>query len=107
MESGYGKSVVGYVVYWRVAGEIHLHNIAVRPDLLRRGIASRLLSEVMRRSRQKGDRWVTLEVRQGNIPAQRMYSKFGFSMNGMRPRYYSDTHEDALIMWLDLEHITG
>ncbi len=94
--------VAGYLVYWQVADEIHLHNIAVRRDMRRQGIASRLLGETVRFSRLKGARWLTLEVRRSNHAAQRFYEKFGISVRGIRPGYYTDTREDALIMWADL-----
>jgi ribosomal-protein-alanine N-acetyltransferase len=94
--------VAGYLVYWQAADEIHLHNIAVRRDLRRQGIASRLLGEAARFSRLKGARWLTLEVRRSNSIAQRFYEKFGFSVRGIRPGYYTDTGEDALIMWVEL-----
>ena len=97
-----GGSVVGYLVYWQVADEIHLHNIAVRKDMQRQGIASRLLDEAIGNSRPKGARWLTLEVRLSNRSAQRFYEKFGFFVRGIRPNYYTDTGEDALIMWADL-----
>jgi ribosomal-protein-alanine N-acetyltransferase len=105
MDFGQGRCVAGYAVYWRVADEIHLHNIAVRRDLRRQGIASRLLAEAMRRARQEGARWMTLEVRQKNLAARKMYEKFGFSLKGVRPGYYTDTREDALIMGMDLLQI--
>ncbi|MEW6334391.1 MAG: ribosomal protein S18-alanine N-acetyltransferase, partial [Thermodesulfobacteriota bacterium] len=92
----------GYIVYWRVDDEFHLHKIAVRPDMRRKGIAFRLMDEAIRRSRLEGARRATLEVRRSNRPAQRMYAKFGFSVAGVRPAYYEDTGEDALIMWADL-----
>ena len=101
-ESGWDGLVAGYLVYWQVADEIHLHNIAVRRDMRRQGIASRLLGEAVRCSRLKGARWLTLEVRRSNRAAQRFYKKFGFSVRGIRPGYYTDTGEDALIMWADL-----
>jgi dihydroorotate dehydrogenase electron transfer subunit len=100
-----GMAVVGYIVYWHVADEIHLHNIAVRKELRKDGIASLLLSEMIRESRVEGARWVTLEVRRSNLPAQKLYEKFGFSVKGVRRAYYSDTGEDALIMSSDLEQI--
>jgi [ribosomal protein S18]-alanine N-acetyltransferase len=96
-------AVVGYVVFWRVADEIHLHNIAVRTDLRKSGIASRLLSKVIRDCRPEGSRFVTLEVRRSNLPAQKLYESFGFSVRGVRCGYYTDTGEDALIMSADLE----
>jgi [ribosomal protein S18]-alanine N-acetyltransferase len=101
-----GGDVSGYIVYWRVDDEIHLHNIAVRRDMRRKKIAFRLLAEALRRSRLEGARWVTLEVRRSNLPAQKMYEKFGFSVKGIRPGYYKDTGEDALIMWADLSLIS-
>ncbi|MDO9228396.1 MAG: ribosomal protein S18-alanine N-acetyltransferase [Syntrophales bacterium] len=100
-----GKPVAGYVVYWRVADEMHLHTIAVRKDQRRKRVASFLLREAFRASQSEGARWVTLEVRRTNLPAQNLYEKFGFSVKGVRPRYYSDTGEDALIFWADLDRI--
>jgi [ribosomal protein S18]-alanine N-acetyltransferase len=97
-----GERVAGYLAYLHVADEIHLHNIAVRWDMRRTGVASRLLGEAVRRSWLKQARWVTLEVRQSNHSAQQFYEKFGFSVRGVRPGYYTDTREDALIMWADL-----
>ncbi|MBU4120923.1 MAG: ribosomal protein S18-alanine N-acetyltransferase [Proteobacteria bacterium] len=100
------RLVAAYLVYWSVEDEIHIHNIAVRPELRRNGIATRMLEEALRRSRREDARRVTLEVRRSNLPAQRMYEKFGFSVKGVRPGYYSDTREDALIMWADLQLIS-
>ena len=99
--------VVGYIVYWCVDNEIHLHNIAVRRDMRRKGIASRLLEEAVRCAQKEGGRWITLEVRRSNVPAQKLYEKFGFSVHGVRPGYYSDTKEDALIMWANLRLIAS
>lgn len=98
-------SVVGYIVYWRVDDEIHIHNIAVRPDVRRNRIASRLLKEAICCSQLEGARWITLEVRHSNLPAQKLYEKFGFTVRGVRPGYYSDTKEDAMIMWADMRLI--
>ena len=100
-----GKPVAGYIVYWRVADEMHLHNIAVRKDQRRKRVAFLLLREAIRASKSEGARWVTLEVRRSNLPAQNLYEKFGFSVKGVRPGYYSATGEDALIFWEDLDRI--
>jgi ribosomal-protein-alanine N-acetyltransferase len=101
-----GAMVAGYIVFWRVADEIHLHNIAVRREQRKRGIASRLLSRMILDCRPEGARWITLEVRRSNLPAQKLYEKFGFSVRGVRRAYYTDTGEDALIMSADLERIS-
>ena len=100
-----GKAVAGYVIYWLVADEMHLHNIAVRKDQRRKRVASLLLREAIRASQSEGARRVTLEVRRSNRPALNLYEKFGFSVKGVRPGYYSDTGEDALIFWADLDRI--
>jgi [ribosomal protein S18]-alanine N-acetyltransferase len=99
------KAVAGYVVLWRVADEIHLHDIAVRRDLRRGGIASCLLSRVIRDGLQEGARFMTMEVRCSNLPAQKLYERFGFTVRGVRRGYYTDKGEDALIMSADLEPI--
>lgn len=95
--------VAGYVVCWLVADEIHLHNIAVRRDLRKKGIASRLLARVIQKCCREGACWATLEVRRSNIAAQKLYERFGFTLKGVRCGYYTDTGEDALIMSADLE----
>ena len=100
-----GKPVAGYVVYWLVADEMHLHNIAVRKDQRRKRVASLLLREAIRASQSEGARSVTLEVRRSNLAARNLYEKFGFSVKGVRSGYYSDTGEDALIFWADLNRI--
>jgi len=100
-----GKTVAGYIIYWHVHDEIHIHNIAVRSDMRRQGVATGMLEEALLRSRREGAHRVTLEVRRSNLPAQRMYGKFGFTVAGVRRGYYSDTNEDALIMWADLREV--
>lgn len=104
-KSGDRAGVAGYVVFWRVADEIHIHNIAVRRDLRGVGIATRLLARAIALSRPDGARWVTLEVRRSNMAAQKLYERAGFSVQGVRRGYYTDTGEDALIMTADLEQI--
>jgi ribosomal-protein-alanine N-acetyltransferase len=101
----HGGGVWGYIVYWRVDDEVHLHNIAVRRDMRRKKIAFRLLAEAIRRSRLEGAHWATLEVRRSNMPARKMYEMIGFVVKGIRPGYYRDTGEDALIMWADFSLI--
>jgi [ribosomal protein S18]-alanine N-acetyltransferase len=89
--------VAGYLICARYDQVWHLMNIAVDPPARRRGIATALLSEMIRRAGP--DRQYTLEVRTSNAPAIALYERFGFRSAGTRPRYYHDTGEDALIMW--------
>ncbi|MDO8721323.1 MAG: ribosomal protein S18-alanine N-acetyltransferase [Syntrophales bacterium] len=97
-----GQGIVGYITFWIIAGEVHLHNIAVKNDLQRMGVASALMREMIRRARKEGVLHATLEVRPSNERAGRLYERFGFEVRGRRPLYYADTKEDALIMWADL-----
>jgi len=93
--------VVGYICFAIVCDEIHLRNLAVHQDWKRRGVASRLFSRMIAISSTEGARYGTLEVRRSNTAALELYKRFGFMVEGIRPSYYSDTSEDALIMWAD------
>jgi ribosomal-protein-alanine N-acetyltransferase len=93
--------IVGYVGFWLVAGEAHISTIAVHPDARRRGLGELLLSRVIDFALEKEAEFVTLEVRESNTAAQRLYEKYGFQQMGRRKRYYTDTREDALIMTLE------
>ena len=93
------RGLAGYLVCSRYADVWHLMNVAVDPDLRRAGIASRLLRRLFTEVGE-GAR-LTLEVRTSNVGAIAMYERFGFAPAGERHRYYQDTGEDALIMWLD------
>jgi ribosomal-protein-alanine N-acetyltransferase len=83
-------------------GEIDIHNVAVHTGFRRHGIARLLLEQVISEARSRCLARVTLEVRQSNIPAQRLYESLGFAITGVRRGYYSDDGEDALAMALDL-----
>ena len=72
-------------------------NVAVDPDLRRRGIATALLSHVLERVHP--DAQLTLEVRRSNAGAITLYESFGFRSAGVRRRYYQDNGEDAIVMW--------
>ncbi|MEW6398864.1 MAG: ribosomal protein S18-alanine N-acetyltransferase [Bacillota bacterium] len=96
-----GQEVVGYAGMWVILDEGHVTNIAVHPDWRRRGLGERLLRELISRARARGATRMTLEVRKSNLAAQRLYTGLGFAPRGIRKGYYSDTGEDAIIMWLE------
>jgi ribosomal-protein-alanine N-acetyltransferase len=96
--------IVGYILFWLLPGEIDIHNLAVHTGYRRHGIARLLLQRVIAEGRGRSLTRVTLEVRQSNIPAQRLYESLGFVTIGIRRGYYSDDGEDALAMALDLGH---
>jgi ribosomal-protein-alanine N-acetyltransferase len=95
-----GKSVVGaYIVFRLIADEAHLHNLAVKNEYKRQGLAQSLMDVMKNIAVQVGVHARTLEVRESNKEAISLYLKCGFVVKGRRPLYYTDTHEDALIMW--------
>jgi ribosomal-protein-alanine N-acetyltransferase len=93
-----GGRVIAYAGIWLMVDEAHVTTFAVLPAYRRRGIGGRLLSEVIELSAALGATVVTLEVRLSNASARQLYQRFGFRPVGVRPRYYSDNGEDALIM---------
>jgi ribosomal-protein-alanine N-acetyltransferase len=90
--------VWGYMVFWVVADEMHILNLAVHPGQRRRGIARRLLTEGLNQARTLGAGVAWLEVRPSNSPALNLYASLGFQEVGRRPRYYDDTQEDAILL---------
>ena len=89
-----------------MADEIHLLNLATHPLARRAGHASRLLAHIIDFGRQHGCRIVTLEVRRSNAAALRLYRRFAFRPVGVRPNYYAEDQEDAIVMLLDLTLMT-
>ncbi|MEA2481067.1 MAG: [ribosomal protein S18]-alanine N-acetyltransferase [Thermoleophilaceae bacterium] len=90
--------VVGYMVCSRYDTVWHVMNVAVDPHKRREGIATALLEELFRRADRPGEQY-TLEVRFSNVAAIALYERFRFTSAGVRPGYYHDNKEDALIMW--------
>jgi ribosomal-protein-alanine N-acetyltransferase len=99
---GRGDLLLGFVIVWVVHDELHILNVAVDPPHRRRGVARALLEEVLDRARQLRSRLATLEVRRSNEAAQQLYLSLGFRAVGVRPNYYADEGEDAIVMNLDL-----
>ena len=97
-----GAELVGFLVCWLVIDEAHLATIAVHPKFRGQGISKALVITGLCDLISKGASMATLEVRAGNIVAQRLYRHFGFEEVGLRKGYYQDTHEDALLMTVEL-----
>jgi ribosomal-protein-alanine N-acetyltransferase len=96
------QDIVGYICFWTVLGEIQILNIAVRRDLRRRGVARKLIEAAIRTGLEANARSVTLEVRQSNVAARRLYESVGFTIVGERPNYYGVRKESAILMTLDI-----
>ncbi|MGH9122885.1 MAG: ribosomal protein S18-alanine N-acetyltransferase, partial [Acidimicrobiales bacterium] len=94
-----GGILVGYAGLLFSIDEAHVTNIAVDPEWQRHKIGSRLLLHQTRVAIKRGARHITLEVRVSNAGAQALYQRFGFVAAGIRKNYYTETNEDAVIMW--------
>ena len=93
-----GDELVGYCGIQSVAGEGSITNIAVLPGYRNCGIASMLLEKIISYGNETNLDFITLEVRESNVGAIKLYEKFGFEMVGARKNYYSDNKETALLM---------
>ena len=96
-----GGEVVAYVGSQSVLDEADMMNLAVREDARRQGIARSLVLALCRELSKKGVKSLTLEVRDSNEPAIRLYEALGFSQVGKRPNYYFHPKEDARILRKD------
>lgn len=93
--------VIGYIGSWMVIDECHITNIAVNSKYRRKGVASKLVNELLKYCNNHGISYVLLEVRLNNFAAQKLYERFGFKSDGIRKGYYKNpdgTYDDAILM---------
>ncbi len=99
---GERASVVGFLVAHEVAGEFELENVAVAAHSRRRGIARRLIRELVKTAAQSGIRLIHLEVRGQNRAARALYERLGFVQSGVRRHYYDCPADDAILYTLEI-----
>ncbi len=99
---GMGNNSIGYCGIYLSADEGEITNVAVRPDYRKQGIADAILTEVLSEAWKRGAQTIYLEVRQRNIPAQKLYEKHGFVSCGIRKNFYRKPTEHAIVMSCDL-----
>lgn len=95
-----GEHLIGYASYWLIAGEGNINNVAIARSFRGQGLGKRLMQALIADCKQRGGTAMTLEVRESNVAAIALYQKLGFHIAGVRPHYYEDNQENALIMWL-------
>lgn len=95
------EAIVGYLCYWIVFEEVRLMNLAVIESMRHRGIAKSLVATALQTGMSQSAHRAVLEVRASNRAAQRLYEGFGFSQTAVRPKYYANPLEDAVLMELD------
>jgi ribosomal-protein-alanine N-acetyltransferase len=97
------KRVVGYLGVMFVMDELHVNTLGTLPGHEGRGVASSLMDEAWVDARLRGVTRATLEVAVSNTRAQQLYYRYGFRPVGVRKNYYERSHEDALVLWADLD----
>ena len=95
------QAILGYLCYWIVFEEVRLMNLAVIESMRHRGIARSLVSTALQTGVSQSAHRAVLEVRASNRTAQTLYQGFGFSQTAIRPKYYTNPVEDAVLMELD------
>jgi [ribosomal protein S18]-alanine N-acetyltransferase len=98
-----GDTIVGFMIYWTVVGEIHLLNLAVHPSMRTKGIGTLMVERLIANAREQAQQEIILERRESNHTARRLYERFGFRNVTRRKGYYADNGEDAIVMNLTLE----
>jgi ribosomal-protein-alanine N-acetyltransferase len=91
--------IVAYGGIWVILEDSHVTTIAVHPDMRGRRLGEELLVHLLDEAIERDASWITLEVRETNDVAQRLYRKYGFTVVSTRRGYYSDNNESALVMW--------
>ncbi len=94
-----GDRIAVYGGIWVILEDSHITTLAVHPDFRGRKYGELMLLHLLDETIARGASWVTLEVREGNVVAQNLYRKYGFTVVSTRRAYYSDNSENALVMW--------
>jgi len=97
-----GEELLAYAGLWLIMDEGHIANVAVKPERRGQGLGELLMRRVITACLSQQISWITLEVRESNEVARRLYAKLGFGLAGRRKSYYIQPAEDALIMTLNL-----
>ncbi len=98
------NKLIGYGGFWNILDEGHITTIAIAKEYQGKGLSELLLQKFIDLGYKKLIKWFTLEVRVSNMAAFGLYKKYLFESSGVRPKYYQDTQEDALIMWTENIH---
>ncbi len=97
------ERIAAFLIYWLVHDEVHILNVSVAPESRRKGIARMLMAEVEKRAHAASAALLTLEVRRSNQAALDLYKEFDYRAVGVRPKYYADEGEDAIVMVKELK----
>ena len=91
---------LAFCACWQLVDELHINSVAVAPGRRRQGLGSELMRGILAIAREEGAGKATLEVRRSNDAARALYERLGFTVEAIRPDYYTNPREDALSLWL-------
>ncbi len=91
------QEIVGFAGIINIIDEVNIMNIVVKKDKRNLGVGSKLLEEIIKKAIEINSKTITLEVNENNLPAIKLYEKYGFKQIGLRKKYYNNT-DDAIIM---------
>jgi ribosomal-protein-alanine acetyltransferase len=100
------EAVLGFVIARAIGGEWEIENLAIAESARRRGLGTRLLSELLKIARWRGARSIFLEVRESNQAARALYEKAAFAVTGRRKNYYTEPLEDGVVYHLAFSEST-
>lgn len=98
-----GETFLGHGGFTFAAGEGYITNIAVSADARRQGVGSKIIESMLEKAKAMGLEFLSLEVRESNVAAVKLYEKMGFTVRGVRPKFYKNPTENAVIMTKDIE----
>lgn len=93
------NEIIGYCGLWGIAGEGQINNVAVKAEFRNQHIGKQMLEQLIELGKEQGLTMFTLEVRESNRPAIKLYHNLGFVDSGIRTGFYQQPKEDAIIMW--------
>ena len=99
------SGVAGYISFWLIVDEVHINNVAVRPESRGTGVGRRLVEFALEHGARRGAAVALLEVRRSNLTARRLYERLGFRQLGVRTGYYADPVDDALVLTKDIRNL--
>ncbi len=96
------QTVAGFVNARILSNEVYINNIAVSENFRRKGIGKGLLTLLEKIAESKKAAFITLEVRESNLPAISLYTSLGYLTVGKRKKFYRDPIESAVLMTKNL-----
>lgn len=93
-----GEELCGYASFSHVCGVGSINNVAVAPFFRGQGIGRRLVAALMEKAQKLSLNELTLEVRETNLPARKLYESLGFAPAGRRKGFYAHPAEDAILL---------